>query len=281
MTAQVLLLLVGIVFLLTGFVKVVHSRPFIEHVRNLGFLPRSLTEFSASLFIQLECGVGTALVLFAFPLELIPVLAVAVPLLSMLTVWGVTSGRVADCGCYGGWLNLDLKLSLGLNLLYLTMLSAAWLTLDRDPEVAMWKVLTIIAVMALSNFLVRHSANTPLLSLSPLKPGRRWKAGWVEALDPSPADGRDSFIVFMSQACYRCRNWHAYLGNMINNPELPDPVLVFPEGHDIESLDDNMKHCFIKPRIFRFLVQQTPTAVLVRNGRITGKWTGRFPEEFV
>lgn len=282
MAAQVLLILVGIVFLITGFIKVIYSRPFIIHVRHLGILPRPLTEIAASLFIQLECSVGTALVLFAFPVELIPAVMFMILVLSGITVWGVATRRVEDCGCYGGWLNLDIKQSLGLNLVYLVMLVGAWTSVDQDPPIAMWKVLAIIGVMALSNFLVRGSANSPLIDLSPLKPGRRWKQRWVESLDPATAAGNASFVVFMTQSCYRCKEWNEYIVNLAENPELPEPVLIFPEGgKEIEPLHGSIAHHIIKVGLFRFLVYQTPTAVLVRDGRIEARWVGHFPDEFI
>lgn len=259
-----------------------YAKPFMVHVRNLKILPRSLNEIGASLFIQLECGIGAALVMSAFSAELIPVLIVLIPGLSALTVWGVRSGRIDDCGCYGGWLNLSLKQSLGLNGLYIVMLVLAGVSLDVVPVVPMWKVLVIIGVMALSNFLIRGSANAPLVDLSPLKPGRAWKRKWLNPTDFQQSGSESILFVFMSQRCYRCKDWDPYIINLNETPDLPAPVLIFPEtDSELQERLTGIPHQAINPGLFRYMVYQTPTAVLVSGEVITGRWISRFPEEFV
>lgn len=282
MLATVLMILVGLVFLLTGLIKVVYSRPFIMHVKSLGILPRSVTEIAASLFIQLECAIGTALVLSAFPRQLLPALVFLILGLSILTAWGVSSGRIEDCGCYGGWLNLRLHQSLALNALYALMLGVGWWLSEVQGRIPMWKVLAVIAVMAATNFLIRGSANAPLIDLSPLKPGRRWKPRWV---DPSEfaGDRSDSLLfIFMSQRCYRCREWDPYILNLRKQPDLPFPVLIFP--NNASAIEERLKHVphrSIATGLFRYLVSQTPTAVLVERGIIQDRWVTRFPDAFI
>ncbi len=282
MITVVLSFLVGCVFLFTGLIKVVYSRPFIVHVRNLGILPRSLNEIAASVFIQLECGFGTALVLFAFPAELIPTLMGLILILSAVTVWGVQKGRVEDCGCYGGWLSLNLMQSLGLNCVYVTMLAVAWISLDENPPVAMWKVLMIIGVMALSNFMIRGSANSPLIDMSPLKPGRKWNPRWSDPSDIKRYETGSILYIFMSHRCYRCKDWDPYIINLLQRSDQPFPVLIFPETEiEPEKRLADVPHQHIRPGIFRYLVYRTPTAVHVKEGRIEGRWVVRFPDEFI
>lgn len=282
MMTALLLYPVGCVFLFTGIIKVIYSRPFILHVRHLKILPPALNEIAASLFIQLECAIGVALILSVFPIDLVPVLMALILVLSIVTAWGVRNGRVNDCGCYGGWLSLDLKQSLGLNALYLVMLGVAWVNLDGNPPFVMWKVAVIIVVLALSNFLVRGSANAPLIDISSLKPGRPWKSGWLD-LDEFVRDDSDSvFLIFMSPGCYLCKDWDPYIINLMETPELPRPVLIFPETDGgVEERLKGIPHRTIKPGTFRYLVYQTPTGVLVTNGRIVDRWVIHFPEAFV
>ena len=281
MITTVILFLVGCVFLFTGLIKVIYARPFIVHVRQLGILPRSLNEIAASFFIQLECAAGTALVLSAYPLELIPVLMGLILVLSVLSVWGVRTGRVEDCGCYGGWLNLDIKQSLALNILYLVMLSYCWIRPDGNPPLPMWKVLVIIGVIALSNFLVRGSANSPLIDLSPLKPRRKWNMKWSNPADFQRNSNGSVFYIFMSWRCYQCRIWDPYIRNMHQQSGLPSPVLIFPETEEEEKRLVEVPHLFIKPGVFRRLVYQTPTAVLVTDGLVEDRWVVRFPEAYI
>ncbi len=282
MIARGILILIGSVFLVTGLLKVIYSRPFILHVRNLGILPRALNEISASVFIQAECGVGVALLLQLFSKELIPVLFVLIVSLSALTAWGVRSGRVDDCGCYGGWLNLDLKQSLGLNVVYLILLAFAWRTLEEDPPLEMWKVLFVITVFAFCNFLVRKSVNEPLVDISPLQTGRKWNWRWSNFQDVREDKAESVLYIFMSHNCFRCKDWDPYILNLLQQTDLPTPVLIFPDiDSELESRLKNVSLRVMRPGIFRFLVYRTPTAVLVNNGLIEGKWVARFPEVYI
>lgn len=281
MTSIVTSIIVGCVFLTTGVMKVVYSRPFILHVRNLGILPRSLNEVAASLFIQLECGIGAALVLYIFPSELIPILAALIVVLSILSAWGVSSGRVEDCGCYGGWLNLSLKQSLGLNSLYLVLLLISWWMLEIRPPVLMWKVWIILGLLILSNFLIRRSANSPLINISPIRPGRRWQLKWSNSSGMN--EGRDGCLyIFMSRRCQLCKRWEPYILNLLGQENMPMPVLIFPNaGKDTNIWDERIPQQVVKSGIFRYLIYQTPTAVLVKNGLIENKWVAHFPDEYI
>ncbi|MBU2646284.1 hypothetical protein KKI24_16375 [bacterium] len=281
MATVVILFLIGCVFLFAGVTKVVYSRPFIVHIRNLGILPRSLNETAASLFIQLECAIGGALVLYVFPGELIPILIGLILGLSILSAWGVASGRVDDCGCYGGWLNLSLKQSLGLNAIYLLLLIVSWRLQENDPPVLMWKVGVVVGIIILSNFLIRRSANSPLFDISPIQVGRRWQSQWVtpEYLNGDPVA---YLYIFMAHRCQMCRSWQPYVTNLLGRAGMPLPVLVFPDDSgDMDIWDETIPVQKIKPVPFRYLVYRTPTAVLVKNGRIENKWVARFPEEFI
>ena len=339
MTA-VILFLIGSVFLITGALKVVYSRPFIAHVRNLGILPRALNEVAASLFIQLECGIGVALILSIFTIELVPILIGLIFVLSILSAWGVISGRVQDCGCYGGWLNLTLKQSLGLNFLYLLLLVIGWWTLETGPPILMWKVWIIVGVIILSNFLIRRSANSPLIDISPLRPGRRWKTKWAD-LKELNGDRETRLVIFMTSRCQLCQSWEPYILNLIDQANMPLPILIFPDIaarsssfrlfpllkgavgdvdrgktnpennsakdtkiwdekipqkirdtkiwdekipqkiRDTKIWDEKIPQRIMKSGIFRYLIYQTPTAVLVRNGYVENKWVARFPEEYI
>jgi len=273
--------LVGCVFLITGVAKVVYSRPFIAHIRNLGVLPRSLNEVAASLFIQLECGVGAALVLSIFPTEFLPILAGLILALSILSVWGVKSGRVENCGCYGGWVTLSLKQSLGLNILYLLLLLVSWWMQEISPPVMMWKIWVIVGLFILSNFLIRRSANSPLIDISPIRSGRRWQPKWSNLSELNEA--ADAYLyIFMTHHCQLCKSWEPYIMNLLGQQNTPLPVLIFPEvAKDTDIWDERVLQQTLTPGTFRYLIYQTPTAVLVRNGLIENKWVAHFPDEYV
>ncbi len=267
--------------MLTGALKVVYSRPFIVHVRNLGILPLTFNEVAASLFIQLECGIGVALVMSIFTVELILILIGLIFILSMLSAWGVISGRVDDCGCYGGWLNLSLKQSLGLNLIYLLLLAIGWSNLETDPPILMWKVWIIMGVFVLTNFLIRRSANSPLIDISPIRPKRRWKAEWFDFSEFN-GERETRLVIFLRTRCQLCRSWEPYILNLMDQEDLPLPIIIFPDADESPNFwNEKIPLQRMKPGLFRYLIYQAPTAVLVKSGLIVNKWVARFPEEYI
>ncbi len=279
--STVIFFIIGSVFLITGALKVFYSRPFIVHVRNLGILPSSLNEVAASLFIQLECGIGMALVLPIFTAELIPILIGLILGLSILSAWGVISGRVEDCGCYGGWLNLTLGQSLGLNFLYLLLLVIGWRTMEAYPPVLMWKVLIILGIFILCNFLIRRSANSPLIDVSPVQPGSKWRTKWLDSKELILAP-ESRLVIFITSRCQRCKSWEPYILNLMGRKNMPLPLLIFPDGIKNPGIwDEKIPLQMMNSRLFQYLIYQTPTAVLVKNGVIENKWVARFPEEYI
>src|SRR6516165_12699369 len=95
--------IVGVVFLVTGALKAVNSAAFIPQVFRYRLLPPRITPAAAVLFIGLECGLGAALTTGLSP-WLLPLTMALLAAFAGLTFWGDKSGRVEDCGCYGGLL---------------------------------------------------------------------------------------------------------------------------------------------------------------------------------
>jgi len=96
--------------------------------------------------IGLECALGVALIAHAFPTWLVPGTIGLLLVFSGLTLWGTSSGRVEDCGCYGGLLAVTPVHSVLLNLGYGVLLGLAWLFPVADARTALWQaVLPLVA----------------------------------------------------------------------------------------------------------------------------------------
>ena len=69
---------------------------------------------------------GAALIAQVSP-WLYPLAAAVLVVFLVLTAWGVRSGRIEDCGCYGGLLMVTPAQSMTLDALYLGLMAVAWL----------------------------------------------------------------------------------------------------------------------------------------------------------
>ncbi len=281
---QICIALIGCVFLFSGGMKVLFSQPFIAHIRQYGILPDRLSPLVALIFIEIECGLGTALVLNTFPFETVSFSFVLITGLSILTFCGVKNGRVEACGCYGDFFQLNPKKSLALNLSFLLILALIWLSLVDEQITEMWKIWTVISVILISGFLSKQSVKAPLIDFSKLKVGTSWNPAWIEDV-PELQQGRH-FIVFFNKHCSLCRKWILLLGEMHSITGAPEILGVVPGGSD-NTEDFKQQHAVdfsvagITPAIFKQLTGLTPTGVLIENGIIKEKWIRRFPEEYI
>ena len=277
--------LVGLVFLGTGTLKALDSIRFFEQLRRYRLLPPAWAVPAALLFIALECALGIALVL-GLSLWLLPAAALVLIAFAALTAWATSTGRVEDCGCYGGLVMLTPAQSLALDGVYVALLAVAWYLAPRDPGPAAalwWLVVAVVFVAA--GVASWRSLRAPLVDLGLLRVGRAWRRGWLKQYARDVTQGAH-FVVFLSRDCPYCKRWVPLLNVIEVQPDLPSVVAIM-------SLDDDERKGFLAEHLIKFpvtfmpqslvslMVNAYPTAALVENGRVTGKWIGEMPEQYL
>lgn len=273
----------GSIFLVAAFLKAVYSRLFIIQVRRYRIFPEKLAALLAILFIELEAGWGMALVLLIHPMEMIPATLLLLGLFSGLSAWGVLTGRVNDCGCYGSFVSLNLKQSLAINLMLALLLVAA-LTLGNPPLWSPdWKFGSVIVVVLIVHFLAKRTVTSPLIRALKLEIGDAWKDTWY-AIDDIPGNHRVLFFILESQ-CSECRKWLERIRMLESNPPSVDLVVLTSDPVNLERVL-NQPNSFLKIGSakapgFRFLLDRLPMAVLVEQGVIKDVRRGLFPEDLL
>jgi hypothetical protein len=285
--------LVGAVLAFAGLAKALEPEHFVRHLKNLGLLPERLLASAALCVISLQCGLGAALLLRLRPDWILPAGLVFLLGLSALGYWSTATGRTADCGCYNGLLTFSPLQSLLLDAGYASLLGFAWWW--SSPEAARpWKVaVALLAALGgglLAFGLLGYSAHhgRPLLDLTPMKVGRRWKPRWLPAgAETSAGDGETTLIVFLGANCSHCMQWIKVLNRVHQLPSLPSVqgvVTVRPDRLP-DYLGRSGARFPVAPitpwaaaRLSRSI---TPTAVLVREGVIREKWIRSMPKSFI
>lgn len=278
-------LIVGVVVLFSGLTKVIDSGKFVRHVFQYRLIPTSLLFFASMLFISIEAGLGMALMLHMWPQWLVPLSILLFIGFAALTIWGTRSGRIEDCGCYGGLLAVSPKQSVMLDGIYSLILLLVFLFPVRGYETGIWKIVLSAIVMLLALGVSLKSVHEPLVEFSRLKKGRLWKATWLTDKRDDMSAGTH-FVVFLDRECIFCKRWVPFL-NVINvEPELPKVSGVM--SLSTQSLKEFKKEHMIRfpiARMDRFLAATMtsafPTAVLIENGRIVEKWVGEMPEKYL
>jgi hypothetical protein len=276
--------LVGLVFLATGTLKALDSIRFFQQLRRYRLLPPATALPAALFFIAMECALGVALILGLSP-WLLPAAALMLVAFAALTAWGTSTGRVEDCGCYGGLVMLTPAQSLALDGLYVALLALAWYLVPRDlaAPAALWWV--VAAVFAAALFASWRSLRAPLVDLALLRVGRTWRRSWLKHYARDVTEGAH-FVVFLSRDCPYCKRWVPLLNVIEVQPDLPSVVAIM-------SLDETARTGFLAEHLIKFpvtfmpnslvalMVDAYPTAALIENGRVTAKWVGEMPESYV
>jgi hypothetical protein len=281
--------LVGVTFLWTGIIKVVAPRNFQQHLGSLGFLPFGSLEWIVAAVAGLELALGAALVVGAVMRVILPATVALLVILSAISLWGVQSGKTADCGCYGGYIQPSIWQSLGLNAAFATVLLAGLILLDPPNDWSFWKfgiavavgIAGFVFVVAARNYERRQGR--PLIDTNPLKVGARWRKSWSGGVSLSPEE--ESMVVFLSPDCPFCHQWVRFLNAIAASPSLPRVVGAMGASKDRrDSFIIEQRISFptmtISPSLMNRLAPGVPTTVLVVGGRIEEIWMGAMPQAF-
>ena len=283
MIAYIATFIVGLVFLVTGTIKALSSRKFIEHIAQLGLVPGQLIVPVAITFIGLECALGAALILHVYPQWLVPGAIALLVLLSIVTIWSTSSGRTEDCGCYGGLAIITPTQSVLLNIGYVSLMGLAWYYPVANYETAAWKWILSLVLFVLAMVSAQKSIENPVIDLTYLKAGKRWKAKWLDSSQDLTQGTH--FVVFLGQECPYCKRWVPLLNVMNAQPHLPNVTAAMTlNDEEIEAF--KAKHLVHFPVVemnrllFGYMAEAVPTAALIIDGVVENVAVGEIPEQY-
>lgn len=281
---------VGLTFVWSGAIKAIAPHTFYSHLSKLGFIPQRLLSAAVILAAGAEVGLGAALIVGLAPGIMLPATVVLLAILSTISWWGVRSGRAADCGCYGGYIQPSITQSLALNAAFAGLVAIAWTAGHRSVDTVAWKALaTLVAVVVAAGFTffaVRHWQKTgkPLIDTNPMKEGRAWNHAWAGGATKE-IEG-EVIVSFLGPECPFCVQWVRVANVMIQAPSLPSVVGVVSTSKSRLAgfAADNLIRfpvVTISPSLMGRLTQAVPTVALVNGGRIEKLWVGTVPPDFV
>ncbi len=159
-----------------------------------------------------------------FPLCLIMLVAFAA-----ITVWGASTGRISDCGCYGNLVVLSPLASASVTALYAGMIVFAWwqrASFALAPA-AGWNILIgstafFAGASGFSSWSYAKFARD-LVDTSPLQPGKRWDPAWLAEFDMH-ASAREQLVILMSRDCSVCKKWIQPLNKISRRADMPQVI---------------------------------------------------------
>jgi hypothetical protein len=286
-------LLVGAVLLLAGLAKALEPPSFVRHLRNLRLLQEKALLPAAVVLVALQWGLGAALMLRLWPAWILPAAILMLLALAVAGYWGTATGRTADCGCYNGVITLSPLQSLLLDVGYIALLAFSWRwETAGTPVPGLWRIAAALlataggglATYAFFRYSVRHGK--PLIELTPLKVGRRWNPRWLgEDLGSSEAGG-EKIVAFLGASCPHCMSWVKVLNAVHGLDGLPEVqgVVALPADRlpgYVSRAEVRFPVVAVRPwQAVRLSRGVTPTAVVVKDGKIAEKWVRAMPKTF-
>jgi hypothetical protein len=281
--------LVGVIFLWTGMIKAIAPRNFQQHLGSLGLFPYGWLQWIVAAVAGVELGLGAALLLEVGLHVMIPGTLVLLVVLSTISVWGVQSGKTADCGCYGGYIQPSIWQSVGLNIAFAASLLGYFIFIEKPDDWSTWKVAIAVALgIAGFAFVVfarayEQTHARPLIETNPLKVGARWRTSWSGGVKLAPDE--ESMVVFLGPDCPFCHQWVRFLNAISAAPSLPRVVGAMGASKSrrdtfIQEQRIKFPTVTVSPSLVSRLAPGVPTTVLVAKGRVEAIWMGAMPPAF-
>lgn len=282
--AQYIVCLAGLVLLFSAWTKSNDQRTFRRDLMRYGLIPVKFIGVTVWFVTLFEWFLGAAL-LVAFCLSwLMPGTAFLFFFFAFLTFWGEKKRNMTDCGCFAGLLPITPRQSIIIDLFLAVSLSFCYFSIGKmDSTPLRFGHFLIILSITTGAVLLILSQKKPVFDVSRLKIGGKWKKGWLPGINLQKGE---HVLVFMHQDCPHCKNWIQLLNIMHLKDEMPSVsgILSFTNKELIRFGTENFVLFpleTMKPVLFNRMVTAYPTAVRLKEGLITEKWTGRMPVEMV
>lgn len=285
--------LVGIIFVLTGFAKVIEPWKFIGHIAKLKLLQPQSIRVAALTFTAIESALGIALILGLLPSVMMTVSILLLIGLTFLTYWSTSTGRTKDCGCYNGWLEVTPTQSIILNFVYIALLIFAALLGNYQPTV-LWQWMLVLVTLVTSGALASGSLEywmknqRPYIDLAQAKINQTWQPKWLGEDSDSELMSGSQLVVFLSPQCPQCKKWLNVLKVVHYRDDLPEVLgaialnTVEERQEFVNSYQLNYPIVPIEKKQQQKLgISSFPTALILEDGVIKEKWLNVIPDHFI
>ncbi|MEQ8274243.1 MAG: hypothetical protein RMA76_05330 [Deltaproteobacteria bacterium] len=279
--------IVGLVFVVTGFLKLAEPMPFGMHLQKLELVPPKYFARVLTFAIVQELVLGVALLIGCAPMLVIPLAILTIATFTIITLRAGAAGRITDCGCYQGLIELTPKQSALVNLGYMLALAAA---LPFRLHLGHWVTGLIVAAAAIAaTLLARESLKRsaqmrdPLIDLNGVKAGKRFDPRWTPGCPVDLGEG-ERLVVFLGLGCSACKPWLPVL-RALNASNQGMPVIGVLAGDAsaviafVAEYQVDLPLVVIPHGRFNRLVRGTPIAAHLVDGRIEHRYVGVLPRD--
>ena len=232
-TCRILAGAVGLVLLISGFLKATDIELFIRQIGDYKIISHYfLLVLSARGVILAEFTLGTALIVSYRPRWTIPLTVFLLLIFLGATAWAWAMGTTEDCGCFGSWIKRSPGEAVIEDLLLLAALIPYWFCQGNSAKLVDYLKLLSIIIAFVMGLMLPILFGFPISRISaPLKESIDIQQEFPEIQDVLKIDLKHGtyLLLLISADCLHCRDSVGEFNIWTEETSLPKLIALSPD----------------------------------------------------
>jgi uncharacterized membrane protein YphA (DoxX/SURF4 family) len=278
-TARILEILVGAVFLFAAFLKSLDPASFQEQIVSYGIFPE-LSGLAAWVFIIVEVGLAAGLIVNLLP-RIVPPLVIAMLLFFIGITWyGMSIGLGENCGCFGNLLHRGPEQVIIEDALMIVALVFSTVVLWSHTATRIaWRLGASLGLAAVAALLTAFHPHLPVDDfVTQLKPGARFATWPVDGLYGRDLNTGTHVVFLFTVQRERVGADVQQMNAIAQDEDVRSAIGLIIDGTEhLTTLMFEHAASFpvaaIEPRFARPLYRRLPRVFVLHEGVVTHTWS--------
>ena len=268
---NVIQILVGLLFLISGLLKALDAQDFARLISNYGSV---WSGYIAPIIAGLEVILGLCLIFQIYPKYTSLVAIIVTLIFTVIFAYGYIFRGIQDCGCMGSLIKIPPSISFPRNIFIIIGCFWIWKqsssTQINITKIKMW---TIYVLSSLTFASAGFTLAEPFIDKNNIKVGENVYENFLIYYSRLLGTGR-SFVFIFDTYCVRCWNATENVKSIKRIPEFSNLIGLTLPREDITEYKQKMQPNF---QIYKYptkeifgIVKNFPVLLLIENGEI--KW---------
>ena len=262
-------ILIGLLFITSGFAKVLESNEFAKSISNYGF---GWAGFLAPIFSGTEIILGLCILLNIRPKQVSMLIGLMTIFFTLAFSYAFLFKNIKDCGCMGSYINIPWQLTFTRNILIIS--GCFWINDNSNNEnikISTWKKWLIFIFAGISLSLAGFTFKGTVFNKVKIHEGEQIDKSLLKDFKYKISKGK-SIVFLFNPDCGHCWNSTENIKYIKNIPEYSNTFAITNESEALSGYIDKMKPNFeilIYPTNELFeKVKEYPVLLLINNGKV-------------
>ena len=270
MAKRIVLIIIGLLFIISGALKAIDSIWFYILISNYGF---GWAGYFAPLISSTEIILGICLILNILPKLTSIFVGLITFIFTIAFLYAYFFKGIEDCGCMGTFFKIPSYISFARNILIIMGCYWIWKTSEKDYKyVAIWKKWIVYIMAALSFGVSGYTLQKSIIDKNNIEVGEQANYSYLKYYNDIIAEGR-SFVFIFSPNCRHCWNSTENVKSLKTIPEYKNVIGVTFADADTAEFMQTMKPNF---NVYKYptdeltdVIKEIPVLLVLDNGKVT------------